>query len=293
MEKQNKLKPLLITLIAVLIIGGLYAIAGGISLSRGPAYIVRFDYIGSVNTGSPVRKSGIRVGSVRNMKIDPEDQSTVVVEIVLDKGHTVRKSDRFAVISRGLLGDQSIEIFPGSKDTEKAGEGFVFQGEPTMDFTTILLEGSTLLQSIKQLSESLNTLLESNSGSIDTALENIEDFSKQLKEIGSNTLTLSREISSIGKSSAEFIDSLNTGVSGSLGLLNETLHSVHNSAGQIEALTALLTADDTTLSRLQSPENAEKLERTLENILILSENLNRTSERIRSAMDAFIGPLDE
>ncbi len=293
MEKQNRFKPVIISLIAVLIIGALYAAAAGFSFSLGPAYIVRFDYIGSVNTGSPVRKSGIRVGSVRSMKIDPEDQRTVLVEIVLDKGHSVRKNDRFAVISRGLLGDQSIEIFPGTMDAEKAEEGFVFTGEPTMDFTTIILEGSTLIQSIKELSESLNTLLESNSGSINTTFENIEGFSKQLKEIGGNTLTLSREISAISKNSAELIDSLNTGVSSSLSLLDETLHSVNKTAGQIESLTSLLTAEDTTLSRLQSPENAEKLDRTLENILTLSENLSRTSESIRSAMEAFIGPPDE
>ncbi|MGL6097200.1 MAG: MlaD family protein, partial [Fimbriiglobus sp.] len=61
--------------------------------------------------GTPVRKSGVRVGAVSTVELD-EDTGLVRVNVVMDDGYRPRPSED-ATISRGLLsGDTSLDFVP-------------------------------------------------------------------------------------------------------------------------------------------------------------------------------------
>jgi phospholipid/cholesterol/gamma-HCH transport system substrate-binding protein len=78
-------------------------------------FTVRFTDAPGVTPGTPVRRSGVRIGEVRSIELD-DVTGAVRVRIAVAKRHTLRRSDR-AVLVRSLLGgDASIDIVPVRPD---------------------------------------------------------------------------------------------------------------------------------------------------------------------------------
>lgn len=95
-------------------------------------FTVRFAQAPGIETGSPVRKSGIRIGEVSNFALDPES-GAVSVTIIVDRKYQLRKGDS-PVLGRGLLGDTSINFVPISEvkdpsDRQPAPVGYLYEGK--------------------------------------------------------------------------------------------------------------------------------------------------------------------
>ncbi len=110
------------------LVGGL-AILGGSKLGeRRDRYLVRFrDAVVSLNgldVGSPVKYSGIRVGRVDAVRIDPDDVSVILVELSLDHKTPVAEDSKANLGSQGITGLKYIELTRGSSGARvrKPGE---------------------------------------------------------------------------------------------------------------------------------------------------------------------------
>jgi phospholipid/cholesterol/gamma-HCH transport system substrate-binding protein len=96
----------------------------GRSTTGGMRLSAQFNNIGSVSTGADVRLSGVKVGSVTGVRIDPQ-----TYQAVLD--FTVRSdlklpTDSSAVISTGgLLGTSFVSVAPGGSDKDLADGGTI------------------------------------------------------------------------------------------------------------------------------------------------------------------------
>jgi phospholipid/cholesterol/gamma-HCH transport system substrate-binding protein len=82
-----------------------------------------------LEVGSPVKYLGINVGSVRDIRIDPRDFSTIIFELTIDPETPVKEDAVADIIAVGITGMKAIEIRGG---TEEAGflrpEGFIEAG---------------------------------------------------------------------------------------------------------------------------------------------------------------------
>lgn len=98
-------------------VGGLLFLAGLKLIEGRDDYVVRFrDQDVSLNgleTGSPVKYSGIRVGRVDAVRVDPDDVSVVLVELSLDEGTPVAENSRADLGSQGITGLKYIELTRG------------------------------------------------------------------------------------------------------------------------------------------------------------------------------------
>lgn len=76
----------------------------------------RFNRIDGITTGTEVRLSGIKVGTVLSQRLDPE---TYLAEIKISITDTVRLpiDSTAKVLSDGLLGDTYLSLEPGAEDT--------------------------------------------------------------------------------------------------------------------------------------------------------------------------------
>ncbi len=99
---------------------------GGIS---GYEVTAKFGRINGVTVGSDVRMSGVKIGTVSAVEIDPQDygavtQLTIGNELQLPDDSSVR------ITSDGLLGNQYVSIEPGGSQTmlEPGGEIEYTQG---------------------------------------------------------------------------------------------------------------------------------------------------------------------
>ena len=88
----------------------------GVGAGRsGYEVVAQFDRIGSLSTGSDVRVSGIKVGTVTGLTLDPK---TFLAEVRIGMASSVQlPEDSVAQItSEGLLGGQFLQIVPGNAD---------------------------------------------------------------------------------------------------------------------------------------------------------------------------------
>lgn len=132
-------------------------------------YTVRFAQAAGIETGSPVRKSGIRIGEVSNFTLDPENGS-VTVTVVVERKYQLRKGDMPA-LGRGLLGDSNINFVPVTEikapsDRELAPPGFVYEGKSS-DFLArigaaandLVPASQAAVDEVRELSKKLNEML--------------------------------------------------------------------------------------------------------------------------------------
>lgn len=110
------------------LVGGFVVLAGLKLVEGRDEYIVRFKDSGvslnGLETGSPVKYSGIRIGRVEAVRIDPDDVSVILVELSLDEDTPVAEDSKADLGSQGITGLKFIELTRGSSSARlrKPGE---------------------------------------------------------------------------------------------------------------------------------------------------------------------------
>jgi len=89
-----------------------------LSLPSGQGYVVNaeFDNIGGLKVRAPIKLSGVVVGRVENISIDPQSFRAVVSMNIESKYTIFPKDSSAAIYTSGLLGEQYIGIAPGAED---------------------------------------------------------------------------------------------------------------------------------------------------------------------------------
>lgn len=82
---------------------------------EGTTYVANFNRIDGINPGSDVRMSGIKVGTVSSVAIDPKTFAAVVRFTVDSKVHLPVDSSA-EVATEGLLGGKYLSVVPGADD---------------------------------------------------------------------------------------------------------------------------------------------------------------------------------
>lgn len=93
-----------------------------------------FSKIDGLQTGSPVRISGVKVGQVVDFKLDPENY-TAVVTMNIDDGIKVPKDTAAVIASAGLLDGKFMTLEPGSDEEmlEPGGHLDYTQSTPSLE----------------------------------------------------------------------------------------------------------------------------------------------------------------
>lgn len=133
--------------VVVFIAGILFLIAlvfvGGVNLFRAKkvAYTTYFKFAGGLEPGAFVRFGGLKVGSVQTARIDPQDTTRIRVTLQVASGTPVRTNSRARISTLGFLGENYLEVSPGTRDA------------------ALLPPGSEIpAQEIVQLSDALNNV---------------------------------------------------------------------------------------------------------------------------------------
>jgi phospholipid/cholesterol/gamma-HCH transport system substrate-binding protein len=106
----------LFVLAGLVAIGYLSVRVGGLSY-KGPgglSLVAHFDEIGGLTARAPVVISGVKVGQVSDIRLDPDLRAQVTLEL---DGRLELPVDTSAKIrTSGLLGDQFIALVPGAEE---------------------------------------------------------------------------------------------------------------------------------------------------------------------------------
>src|SRR5947209_20495616 len=81
-------------------------------------YVVTFADAPGVNVGTPVRRSGVRIGEVKSVDLD-HDTGEVRVGLLVERPYKLHKNEQ-PVLVQGLLGsDTCIDVVPQQHDADR------------------------------------------------------------------------------------------------------------------------------------------------------------------------------
>lgn len=97
-----------------------------IDTTNGYSLSAKFSRIDGVQVGSDVRLSGVAIGKVSDVKIDPETYQAILT-MDIEPSIKLPKDSSAEIISGGLLGSKYIALVPGGDDNFlKAGDEVTF-----------------------------------------------------------------------------------------------------------------------------------------------------------------------
>jgi ABC-type transporter Mla subunit MlaD len=99
--------------VSLILLAGLVVLFGGAPqlFSADAKYTVLFPEAPGIGPGTPIRKSGVRIGQVTGLDLDP-DSGQVRVQIAVNRKYLPKRSEE-ANITRGLLsGDTAVDFLP-------------------------------------------------------------------------------------------------------------------------------------------------------------------------------------
>lgn len=269
----------------------------GTSLFR-PAYdlYLKARNVGDLKPRSTVLMSGVQIGSVTDIKLNPEG-TNVTITLKIYKQYVIHKDARFVIEQSGFLGDKYIAIVPtlnegdvwhpeehpeaeepfNLQEVARSAAGFIQRVDQTTkklddaiaDVRRMVLNEQTLsnlsatVANLRLASEhavvtidNANSLVETNSQSVASAVSNVVYFSQQLNEfavsfkdvIATNGTELAVSMKNIESSTATLKNVLEDVQSGK-GLAGTVLRN-DQLATNVDIIAANLSVTTSNLNRL-------------------------------------------
>lgn len=238
-------------------------------------YTVVLPNAAGIGAGTPVRRSGVRIGEVENVELDNQN-GLVRVAVLVNKKYVLRHDEQ-AVLSRNLLGETAIDFRPLSAaaavDHSPIESGSDIIGQVPTDAQALLNQADKLLPNTEQAVRELGKAAE--------AFNKIApDFSQAVREVRDLSRATRETIPDLRKTNDEALVALRN-----WGRLGERLDVLVRTE-QDKVIKTLEDFDQTLnrVARVFSDENQRNLGTTLKNVRAASDNF----ESIGKNADAFV-----
>ncbi|MBE0490049.1 MAG: MCE family protein [Halomonas sp.] len=298
----------LFTVIAVIAALGFALWLGKSATDREMTYYeVGFDRpVGGLDTGNAVLFSGIRVGDVAELRLDPDDPRLVRALIRIEADIPVREDTRAGLALANITGSMNIQLQGGSPEQPRLRGSFedppLILAEPS-PLSSLLSDGETLVTGLNQLLINANRLLaEENTDRVEQILVNLEQLSGQLAarsdelgavvdiadRLGEEASELLRALASLSQSAETLVDAEG----------RQALESAGQAMGSLQGMTrrldTLLDNNEEALGRgMQGLGDLGPIVRELRNTL---DTLGRITRRLEeNPADFLLGrePIEE
>lgn len=109
--------------------------------------------------GAPVWVSGIEVGYVKKIRLDPQQGTIVYLSIRKSALASLREDTSASVMTMGLLGDKFIELSPGTSEAKPINAGQFITGVPQTEITDLIEASGESLKTMNSVVKKLDSLL--------------------------------------------------------------------------------------------------------------------------------------
>lgn len=187
---ETRAHHILIGLFTVLAAGALLMFVLWMSRSGTDGEMKRYDIlfreaVSGLSVGSVVQYSGIRVGDVERLTLDPQDPRQVWARIRVSASTPVKTDTRARLALLNITGASIIELSQGTPESNFLGGNDdipVIEAEPS-PLTQLRISSEELLVNVTSLVENANRLLsEDNSAHVTRVLSNLDTVTSALAE---------------------------------------------------------------------------------------------------------------
>lgn len=165
MKKQlawSKLKVGMVITLALILLFLTVFFAGGIKNIFTPEIRIKAQIkdVRGLRAGSPVWYSGVEIGKVENIELNPEYGTLVTISINRDAARLINKDVKATILTLGLLGDKYVELSNGSPQAGSIKPGDMIRGATQIELQDIVNASAKSIQKITEVLDKFSGFLE-------------------------------------------------------------------------------------------------------------------------------------
>jgi phospholipid/cholesterol/gamma-HCH transport system substrate-binding protein len=298
-KREQALVGLFVLVAAAVLVATVFALTGAFG-GTAATYRAYFPFAGGLEPGASVRYAGgPKVGRVEKLQLDPKDSSRIEITFSVKSGLPVKADSRVRIMSLSPLGDNHLEIVPGSEKSALAATGTILPSDPYVDFNALTAKINDIAPQAQQLLKTLNDratevqvtlarvndllndanranlagtlaetrgMLAENRVPVKTAVQNVSSASQKLEPL----LQDLRETSAQANKTLDHVDSL---IGENRADVRQAVIDLRRSLATVTSLAGRL---DQTLD-----VNSENIDELLENLRHVSQNLKEFTNTIK------------
>lgn len=214
-----------------LLTAGLFAIFSEYRSGSTHRYTALFEDSSSLRTGDSVRVSGVRVGTVTDVALQPDN--TVLVSFDADDNIRLAETTTIAVRYLNLVGDRYLELLdePGASRIRPPGSHFgLDHTEPALNLDLLLGGLKPVIRGLNP--DDVNTLTHS-------LIQVLQGQGGDLESLFARTSSFTNALADNGHTVEELIENLNT----TLGVVAQDGEKFSRAVGDLERLVTGLSED--------------------------------------------------
>jgi phospholipid/cholesterol/gamma-HCH transport system substrate-binding protein len=96
-----------------------------------------FQSVAGISRGSDIKLAGVKVGYVKNLKLDPESLQAILT-LSFSQEYPIPEDSVFAIKSDGLMGGKFVSILAGTSNSSISEGMKVFNNQSTMDLEGVI-----------------------------------------------------------------------------------------------------------------------------------------------------------
>src|SRR5712692_8144950 len=304
-RNREEVKVGLVVILAGILLLASLVFVGGVNLLRKKkvTYTTYFKFAGGIESGSFVRFGGLKVGSVQAAEIDPGDSTRIRVQLRVNAETPVRTNSRARISTLGFLGENYVEISPGTREAALLAPGreippleIVQLADVFNNVNNITVNANRLVNDLddkfmvlaanaNELVKNLNAVTNpENRQHIEATLRNIDailaDSRPKLSQTLDHLQMASGKLSPALDNANAAIVRANTLVGNMNGLVQENRQEIHQVLVRlgdsiVDLRQLLVEIDDLVVN------NRANVDETLENIRVSSQNLKQFTGTIK------------
>lgn len=299
-KREQAMVGLFVLVAVAVLVATVFALTGAMG-GTGVTYRAYFPFAGGLEPGASVRYAGgPKVGRVEKLQLDPKDASRIEITFSVKSGLPVKTDSHVKIMSLSPLGDNHLEIVPGSDKAALAATGTTLQSDPYADFNALTAKFNEIAPQAQQLLASLNDrtvelkvtiarvndllndsnranlaatladtrgLIAENRGTVKSTLQNLNSASQKLEPL----LQDLRKTSAQANQTLDHVDSL---IGDNREDVRQAVKDLRESLATVNDLTGRL---DQTLD-----VNSDNIDELLENLRHVSQNLKEFTNTIKT-----------
>ena len=299
-RREQAMVGLFVIVAAAVLIATVFGITGAFGRTA-KSFHAFFPFAGGLEVGSTVRYAGgPKVGRVEKLRIDPQNPSNIEITLAVHTDLPVKTDSHVRIMSMSPLGDNHLEIVPGSPQAPLAKDGATLTADRYLDLNAITEKINDLAPEAQQLLHTLNdraaelkvTIARVNDLLNDQNRSNLSGtFAQAHQMLAENRPAIKSTIGHLNTSS-EKLGPLLDDLRKTSAEANKTLDHVDSLVGEnradirkavIELRKSLTNVTDLTARIDQTLDvNSENIDEMLENFRHVSENLKQFTETIKT-----------
>jgi phospholipid/cholesterol/gamma-HCH transport system substrate-binding protein len=299
-KREQAMVGLFVLIAGAVLVATVFALSGAFGGSA-TTYRAYFPFAGGLEPGATVRYAGgPKVGRVEKLQLDPKDPSHIEITFSVKSGLPVKTDSHVKIMSLSPLGDNHLEIVPGSEKAALAATGALLLSDPYVDFNALTQEINDVAPQAKQLLKTLND----RSSELQVTLARVNDllnnsnranFAGTLAEtrgmIAENRAQVKSTVLNLNSASQK-LEPLLQDLRKTSAQANEALNHVDSLIGEnrkdvrqaiVDLRRSLATVTDLTARLDQTVDvNSDNFDQLLDNLRHVTENLKEFTNTIKT-----------